>query len=1521
MKKAAILFVFFLTFTQVFAQPGNDDCPGLIDLGEAPFCPSDVFYTNVNATPSEVGNDNIPQSGNCSSLGPMQRDVWFSFVATSAFTDYTITATGITDGNGSTPMLQPQMALYRGDCEFDGLQELACNAADLGESVAVLDVFGLTPGLTYFIRITDYSASAASNAGTFKLCIDEYVPAINIGDVPFTGACSGTLFDSGGPDEAYMNGENHTFTICPTDPHSCIVIDLLSMNIGAGDFLNFYAGVDATAPQIASLTGAGNGNSFEIQVPAPCVTVEFTSDFFTTDAGFELTWQCTPMACSSSVDAPPSIAAIPFSESGTTCDDAATFNQTDCSGQTFINGPEQVYVYSSPGGADYCLSLQVSGAEPGTGILVLDGPPGDPASACVAFSASGNISGADFEAEGDYYIVIANAQGCTDYTLTIEEEAGCNLSSALVDALCNPFNGCLDTISGLPSVFNFQQGFQDIEFNPGENDGCWLNTGSTQPNFYWFTIQAAADGPFGFIVQAADPAEASDIDINVWGPFTQSQVCDSADVVVDYINHNQPVRSTWAGGADPTGLADIHPVTGLPVTDAYDCGPMGGPGGDDFCSTIPCQEGEVYAVLINDWGNAIQSGNIQIDWSPSAPEVLSAPEQYEVSAQDTAICANQSVQLQIDAPTNSIFWEADPSLSCTTCPNPIATPLETTTYSAYVNGICFEETISVTVHVFGVDAGPDLTVCLGEEIQIVAGSEYPNATYVWTGPAGTLSCTDCPDPVITAALPGNYTYTVTLQGPECTISDQMTLTVLPQQAAQYNIADDQQLCMGETTNIGGDPVSGMSYSWTSNPPGFASSDPNPVVMPAQTTTYYLEVQNLLSGCPVPSLDSVLVEVNLPPMIEAGNDTTICQGDVVPLGNTSAESGVMYAWSPVTNVEDPTAANTTATPVDDVQYILAASRNGCFSYDTLNVQVVAISVAINDPPEDTLAICRGESISLQADAQPVGIDFNWMPDDGSIDNPTSATAVATPQNSTLYVAEVSVQGCQRYDSLYVRVDSLPANTYIEPSDTVVCEGAPVLLQSPIYEPAHFPNISFQWIPDEFMFSSDTLYNLLVQPEDTITYLRLISNGACSDTASATIYVITTGSLEAMPSDTSICPGDTIQLEAFVEGGENYHWEPGAGLSCTDCPNPQASLSGPMVYTVTAEVNGECEVETQVHINMQPLPEYELPEPAVICEGESIVLNLAQANSDYTYLWTDAAGQVVSTDAQPEVSPLQTQMYYLSIQNLSCTPVQDSVLVQVVNEPVLNVSEDVSICLGDVVSLSANGGVAGDYQWSPGGQTSAEIEVSPVEPTTYVVSFTDAGSCFTISDTIEVDVSPGFAIVLAEATPDTVYLGENITLHAALDTLFPDLEFVWVDGEGSVVGSDFEVVLQAPSIEQEGYVSYAVVALQTLYGCRDTALVQVYVLPSEVAVPRVFTPNGDGVNDLFFLYSTEGVEVRAFRIYNRWGQLVYDAAETGSPVWDGRQHAQPAPQDVYVYYIEYDRGDGKIIILKGNITLLR
>ncbi|MFK7810743.1 MAG: gliding motility-associated C-terminal domain-containing protein [Saprospiraceae bacterium] len=175
-----LLILTILLFQQyTYAQPANDDCSGIINLGEAPSCPTDI-YNNIDATPSNTATnpaDNIP-----SCWTNVNNDVWFSFdtPVDGSVLDVTITVGGAPGGPNNMPMIQPQVAVYRGDCLVDELSELVCAEYTAGQSVVTTDVLGLDPATTYFIRVNDFSATATANWGDFLICVDSLSNAVDI---------------------------------------------------------------------------------------------------------------------------------------------------------------------------------------------------------------------------------------------------------------------------------------------------------------------------------------------------------------------------------------------------------------------------------------------------------------------------------------------------------------------------------------------------------------------------------------------------------------------------------------------------------------------------------------------------------------------------------------------------------------------------------------------------------------------------------------------------------------------------------------------------------------------------------------------------------------------------------------------------------------------------------------------------------------------------------------------------------------------------------------------------------------------------------------------------------------------------------------------------------------------------------------------------------------------------------------------------------------------------------------------
>ena len=1490
-----LLFFSFLA-SNVYAQPANDECANLIDLGEAPVCPPPGVYTNLDATESNIGTNNLPVCFN-----GVQNDVWFSFTVPSngSVIDFLISVTGTTDG-----LVMPQIALYRGDCSE--LQELFCSSAALNEITVEMQALGLTPGVEYFLRINDYSASATPNWGEFELCVAEYVPSVNIGDEPGSSFCFGSLFDTGGPDMDYDNGENLTYTICPDDFTQCIEVTIEEYSLETGwDFLNVYAGPDVNGIGILSLTG--QGNDIVVYSPDGCVTLEFTSDGSGIDAGFELSWSCSAAPCDippfSTCDNPDVIPSLPFAASDlTTCTAGNSVNAGPCDNADYMEGNEYIFTYTS--GGDECISVSVEGSSLGTGISIFSDCP-DVAIDCISQTGSANIADpfigfAYLENAGTYYIAVANDLGCTPFSITVDTLECPNIFPSA--ALCEDalgLNGCTTTI---PAVVSVAPGEGDPDFINDLNNGCILGG---PLNYTFFFFQAANDGDFGFTMQAADPNEASDIDFNVWGPIPDFEnAC-------DYITNNQPARSSYAGGADPTGLADVHPVLGTPVTDEYDCDGDN----DDFVTTLPVEAGEFYFVWINDWGNEIVSGAISIDFDQTTEGVLDATNfgQFTVSP-DTAVCAGSPVELL--ATGGDLYeWTPATGLSCTDCPNPIATPGISTTYQVTIFGVCDNFSQFVTVDVLESFDLPDVTVCIGEENQLDGGPQDLNITYTWN-PTTDLSCGDCPNPIITANTVGSTEYTLTIDAPGCTVVDTFVWTVVNGIAPEYTIADDTQLCIGGNTNIGGPFNPDNTYTWTSDPPGFTNATSNPNVTPTETTQYYLEIMN--TACPFSSFDSVLVEVFIPPTLEIATDTTLCLGNNMELGSTLIEQGVTYTWTPNTYLVDENDPNTEAIITDpgNYTYTLTAVRGACVEVETVNIEVIEIALEITNP--DTVLICQDESVVLNAPSLPPGVAPIWTPSTW-LDTDMGNMVTATPQAEILYTATVSAGICTYVDSVRIFVDSLPEDLSISPLDTMVCQGSIVQLTTTTYEQFEFPDIEFLWTPDSGFESPDSLLNMVIEANVDQTYTRTTTNGGCVSIDTARVTILPVEVIMITPPEPIICLGESVNLDSDADTNmlEDIEWMPETGLSCTDCADPVATPSVTTTYNIMATQPNGCPAMGMVTIEVATEPLIIFPDVDQ-CVGAEVTLNLAPDEPETTYSWTSPDdANFNSSDANPVVTLVNDITYLITADNGVCPPVNEDIVFAVAQEPTFSISDDVTICSGDVVVLEAtsSGNVFESYTWTPGPDQSS-IEVSPAETTTYTSTYTWGPNCGTFTEEVTVTVEEGFDVSLnADPALNTINQGQEVIMTALIDPSTTDIVTYSWTSNGNPIGTNSAMLVDQPS---DNPTTYTVVATSA-NGCTSEFSYTYNVNPPVWDIPSAFTPDGVNLNDEFGLLFEGEINMESFVIFNRWGQKVF---ETNDPMtkWDGTFKGSMAPSDVYVYLIKLQLLSGEEI-LKGDVTLIR
>lgn len=436
------------------------------------------------------------------------------------------------------------------------------------------------------------------------------------------------------------------------------------------------------------------------------------------------------------------------------------------------------------------------------------------------------------------------------------------------------------------------------------------------------------------------------------------------------------------------GANDYHwtPATGLSCTDCPN--PVATP---DSTTTYT-----LSAIRLD--CPATQSVTITVRPLPSV-------EQYR----DTAICLGSTTMLGARKPSVGVryVWDPDPSLSCTDCPNPIATPTATTQYRVVVTTAegC-SDTATPTVTILPrppVQLTNDTAICTGNSVQL---SLTGGNSVQWL-PTDGLSCTDCFQPIATPTTTTTYVATI-LSDKGCFISDSVTITVVPPPMLAITSSPDTSICLGEVVQLRA--TGGASYQWLNSEDLSCSDCPNPIATPKQTTTYSVIVANGM-GC---SDTTAITIVVITPEVNAGEDTAICPGGSVQL---SASKAISYQWSPAVSLSCTDCPNPIASPTATTIYkVIGTDMTGCAAVDSVIITV--LSPAFASAGADT-TICSTGVAYLQATD---GVAYQWEPTTG-LRCPTCQMTEAHPPITTDYVVHIqNADGCSASDTVRVRIDT-------------------------------------------------------------------------------------------------------------------------------------------------------------------------------------------------------------------------------------------------------------------------------------------------------------------------------------------------------------------------------------------------------------------------------------------------------------------------------------------------------------------
>ncbi|NIG53287.1 PKD domain-containing protein [Chitinophaga sp. Cy-1792] len=384
--------------------------------------------------------------------------------------------------------------------------------------------------------------------------------------------------------------------------------------------------------------------------------------------------------------------------------------------------------------------------------------------------------------------------------------------------------------------------------------------------------------------------------------------------------------------------------------------------------------------------------------------------------------------------------------------------------------------------------------------------------------------------------------------------------------------------------------------------------------------------------------------------------------------------------------------------------------------------------------------------------------------------------------------------------------------------------------------------------------------------------------------------------------------------------NWRWDLGNGLASTAQTPPATNYSASGDYTVKLVITDarNCMDSITRSITINPSPFIKVSSTqAKICEGSGTTLN-AITDGNVQWLVTDNLSCTYCTT--PTASPVVNTRYKALATNAYGCTVYDSTDISVVPKVSLTVTPNMNVCYGSSAKLQATG--ATYYNWTPvDGLTNNKIAdpvSTPVADITYQVTGTNDPMCpYSAPVSVKLSVKP---VPSVEAGKDQeVPVGSVVRLIAtgSIDVV----KWQWSP-------TDYLDCTTCPAVSAaiRKPMTYSVTGTNA-FGCSKSDIVSIDLVckSDAIFIPNTFSPNGDGVNDIFYPRGKGISFVKSFRIFNRWGQEVYHREQFNtddiSKGWDGMFKGKPQSADVYIYFIEAYCDTNEFMQLKGNVTLVR
>jgi gliding motility-associated-like protein len=430
------------------------------------------------------------------------------------------------------------------------------------------------------------------------------------------------------------------------------------------------------------------------------------------------------------------------------------------------------------------------------------------------------------------------------------------------------------------------------------------------------------------------------------------------------------------------------------------------------------------------------------------------------------------------------------------------------------------------------------------------------------------------------------------------------------------------------------------------------------------------------------------------------------------------------------------------------------------------------------------------------------------------------------------------------------------------------------------------------------------------EYTVTYLVVPSLTNCPSASISTVITIYSNPTVAVSSNTSVCSGSTVVVSA--SNASSYTWSNG-DINSSILVNPTADA----VYTVTGTTNGCTDTET-ISVTVIPNPTVTIINSnaqILTCANTTAVISTTtNPPTGISYVWLGTGINTFTTNTVPVTSSGDYTVVITNMVN-GCTNSDVTTVAQNIAAPTLTASSITIACTNTyVIGASSASDPNTTYSWLAqsgsilsGSATATPTIVGDINGI-YTVTVTSNDNGCKETGTVNVSVTPVVAAFSANPMSGAAPLAVDFSNQSTGATAY-----AWTFGDSNNNTS----ILGNPSHTYSTTGSY--VATLIAYNgafCPSTATLSIEVYENTtLIIPNVFTPNGDGKNDVFKITST-GLKDLNCTIFNRWGNKLY-TIETVTGTWDGSGFAD----GTYFYVLIANGMDGKEYKQQGTVDLFR